>query len=175
MIRFIVAAMVALAAAPVSAETDQTPPACAPLVGTFLMTKSDTSGRSVGITGRVLLSLNSNGEALMSDSAQGGSPNYQAFGVEHGNWTCEANADGTLKLEATMVDFTYPSTQFPKAQIGRVEVTATLAADKTELKGRTSVNLYDLMDDPFSGAPPKQTVSYTFKGKKVLSGSTKRP
>ena len=156
-----------LASAPAFAQSSD----CRPLSGTYLTKKFDTSGVDKGVEGRTLLSLAEDGLASMTDSAQGGIKGYQAFGMMQGVWRCEAGDENSMRLHATLVDFSYPDGNNPDAKIARVEISGVMDPASGALKGRTAVNVFPLYDDPFSGKAPELTVNYDFEGQRVLAMS----
>lgn len=159
-----VLALSVLAAAPAQAQSAD----CGPLLGTYLTKKIDTSGVDKGIEGRTILSLAQDGFATMTDSAQGGIEGYQAFGMLQGVWTCEAGDGSGMKIRATLVDFSYPDGGNPGAKVARVEISGSVDPASGALKGKTAVNLFPLLDDPFSGRAPELVVDYEFEGRRIL-------
>lgn len=155
--------VLSLAAEQVMAQSE----ACQALVGTYLTKKIDRSGPDAGVTGRTLISIDADGGIFISDSAQGGIENYQAFSLQHGQWDCTLQADGTVVLGAMLLDFTYPNAAEPDAKIARVDMAATLDADTGTLTGTSRVNIFTLMDDPISGTAPEMVIEFDFEGERV--------
>lgn len=155
---YCLAITLAAVAAPAFAQTDL----CEALSGTYLTTKTDTSGADTGAKGRTILTLAPGGVAMMTDSAQYGIEGYQAFGDMQGAWRCS----GATGFHATLLDFSYPDGTNPEPKVARIEVSGTADASAA-LTGQTEVNLYPLFDDPLSGAKPELTVGYAFEGQRL--------
>ena len=99
---------------------------CDTIQGTYLTTKVDRSGVDVGVKGRTVLILAAGGTATMTDSAQGGIAGYQAFGTMQGEWDCVSVDGGSHRIQATLVDFSYPDNANPDATVARIDVSAVI-------------------------------------------------
>ncbi|MEM7191356.1 MAG: hypothetical protein AAF405_00565 [Pseudomonadota bacterium] len=100
--------------------------ACAKAVGTFL-TKNTLDNKGQTGTSRSLLVLTNGGHALRFDSDEMGAVmDSRPFGDSAGVWRCEGTSkDGTVRLTATMLDFTYPNAEGDEGQIARIDVRGT--------------------------------------------------
>src|SRR5262245_5749933 len=106
----IVAAMVASTAL---AQEGQPLAACAKAVGAWLTTNPGKE------PSRTLLSLTADGLVLSADSGQGGASNFAPFTGGHGAWRCVTSDAGSLRLNATIVDFTIATADWPEQRIAR--------------------------------------------------------
>ncbi|MEM9104911.1 MAG: hypothetical protein AAGC96_04580 [Pseudomonadota bacterium] len=140
---------------------------CAEIQGTYLTAKVDKTGVEKGAEGRTVLTFAAGGTATMTDSAQGGIAGYQAFGMMQGEWDCVSGDGVGQKIQATLVDFSYPDATNPDATIARVDVSAVIDRSSGALVGKTIVNFFPLLDDPFSGQEPASTVEYDFEGQRI--------
>ncbi|MEM6761531.1 MAG: hypothetical protein AAF615_01515 [Pseudomonadota bacterium] len=159
------ALLAATLAGPAAAQLEPISPQCVGLVGTFLTTKSTTSEE--GVPERSLIALTSGGNAFLSDSAQGGGPQYQPFSTSRGAWTCTDAAGDKLSFKAVMVDFTFPTAELPKAQVVRVETEGVFNAIEGSISGETRVSFYPLSSDPLSDEAPTNQLEYSFTGQKI--------
>ncbi|MEM8564083.1 MAG: hypothetical protein AAGF57_17720 [Pseudomonadota bacterium] len=137
---------------------------CVDVLGTYLTTKTDTSGVDKGMVGRTILSLAPAGFATMTDSAQDGVQGYQAFGMMQGSWSCSQGADGITSVAVTLLDFSYPNEARPNAKVALIEITGAISAKSGGISGNTRVKLYPIEEDPFAGTKPALDVGYTFNG-----------
>ena len=88
----------------------------------------------------------------MADSGQGGGQGFAPFTGGHGAWRCvAADADG-LHLSATILDFTLPTVDWPKQQIGRLDVAATVDPAKGTMSGKETLLVAAIDDDPIANA-----------------------
>jgi len=129
------ACVAALLPPPAAAEMDG---ACGPAVGTFLTeNKLDNSGNTG--TSRSLLVLTNGGHVLRFDSDEMSAVvDSRPFGDSAGTWRCDGVDDnGTMRLTATMLDFTYPNAEGDQGQIARIDVIGKVSpsGDKLELTG----------------------------------------
>jgi hypothetical protein len=127
-----------MAAAP-SAASAEIRGKCSQAVGTFLTKNAlDNDGRTS--TSRSLLVLTNGGHALRFDSDEGGAAmDSRPFGNSAGTWRCDGvDKDGTVRLTAAMLDFTYPDAEGDEQQIARIEMSGTYVpkAETMELAGR---------------------------------------
>jgi hypothetical protein len=111
---------------------------CSKAVGSFLTENTlDNDGRTG--TSRSLLVLTNGGHSLRFDSDEtGAAMDSRPFGNSAGTWRCDGvDKDGTVRLTATMLDFTYPDAEGDKGQIARIDMTGTYApkTEVMELKG----------------------------------------
>ncbi|MGE5259297.1 MAG: hypothetical protein ACM3MH_00305 [Actinomycetota bacterium] len=120
--------------------------ACHDLVGTYL-TKNFAKGASGGdFTSRSLIALSGSGQASFIDSGEGGEAGFGPFTDGRGSWRCiEAN-----KLHAVTLDFTTPTAEQPKADIGRLDFDLTYDPASKTIKGTATLRLVPLGSDPLA-------------------------
>jgi hypothetical protein len=109
--------------------------ACHDLVGTYL-TKNFAKGESgANFTSRSLLALSGSGVASFTDSGEGGEAGFGPFTDGRGSWRCiDAN-----KLHAVTLDFTTPTAEAPKADIGRLDFDLAYDAASKTIKGTATL------------------------------------
>jgi len=165
------AALVSAAALLPIPATAEIAGACSEAVGTFLtMNTLDNNGRTG--TSRSLMVLTNGGHALLFDSDQmGAAIDSRPFGDSAGTWRCDSvDKDGTVRLTATTLDFTYPDAEGDAGQIARIDATGAYDP-KTEimtLKGTLGflpLNADAQSADALSKA--SSTVAITFTGKRI--------
>ena len=114
-----------MALVPVSAHAEISGP-CSQAVGTYLTKNTlDNSGQSG--TSRSILALTNGGHAIRFDSDEDGAAmDSRPFGDSAGTWRCDGvDKDGTVRLTATMLDFTFPDAEGDSGQIARIDVMGT--------------------------------------------------
>ena len=118
--------------------------ACHDLVGTYL-TKNYAKGESgEHFTSRSLIALSGSGQASFTDSGEGGEKGFGPFTDGRGAWRCvEAN-----KVHAVTLDFTTPTAEAPKAEIGRLEFDLAYDPAAKTIKGTATLALVPLGSDP---------------------------
>jgi hypothetical protein len=118
--------------------------ACHDLVGTYL-TKNFAKGESGdNFTSRSLISLSGSNQASFTDSGEGGEKGFGPFTDGRGSWRClEAN-----KVHAVTLDFTTPTAEKPKADIGRLDLDLAYDPATKTIKGTATLRLIPLGDDP---------------------------
>ncbi|MCF3932136.1 hypothetical protein L1787_01745 [Acuticoccus sp. M5D2P5] len=159
-------AAIAGAATPVAAQN--VPDACMPIVGTFLYLRPRAPDAIEPQVGRILLSLTDSGQAMMTDSAQGGvSERYQPFSEARGGWTCRVEG-GDLHLDAVLLDFTFPTVEMPVQKLARVDITGVYDRDEATMKGDTLVSFFPLDADPLNGEAGENPMRYRFTGFKIV-------
>ena len=136
----------ALAGPAIAAETGQPLSDCAGVVGTWL---TDNPGKEPS---RSLISLTADGLVLFADSGEGGGAGFAPFTGSHGAWRCVAGDSGSLKLSATMLDFTLPTPDWPDQKIGRLDIQATVDAAKGTMSGTMKLYLAEIDADPMAEA-----------------------
>ena len=112
---------------------------CSKAVGTFLTTNTlDTFGRTG--KSRSILVLTNGGHAIRFDSDEDGAAmDSRPFGDSAGTWRCDGvDKDGTVRLTAAMLDFSFPDAEGDDAQIARIDVSGTYTpkTDVMELTGK---------------------------------------
>jgi hypothetical protein len=135
------AGLIAIGAArPAAAEAG----ACHDLVGTYLtknFAKGETSG---GFTSRSLIALSGSNQASFTDSGEGGEKGFGPFTDGRGSWRCiEAN-----NAHAVTLDFTTPTAEKPKAEIGRLDFDLAYDPATKTIKGTATLRLIPLGADP---------------------------
>lgn len=130
------------AARPVAADAG----ACHDLVGTYL-TKNFAKGETGGsFTSRSLIALSGSNQASFTDSGEGGEKGFGPFTDGRGSWRCiEAN-----KVHAVTLDFTTPTAEKPKAEIGRLDFDLAYDPASKTIKGTATLRLIQLGDDPLA-------------------------
>lgn len=120
--------------------------ACRRLAGTYL-TKNVTKGAG-GVISRSLISLDPSGIALLTDSGEGGAAGFAPFTDGRGTWQCLPGEDGALRARATTLDFTEPTAEHPKAEIGRLDFELAAEPGSDALSGSATLYLVPLDADP---------------------------
>jgi hypothetical protein len=159
-----VAAVAALAAAPVVAEEAGPPLSdCAGAVGTWLTTNPGKE------PSRSLISLTADGLVLFADSGEGGGAGFAPFTGSHGAWRCTAaGADGPT-LSATMLDFTLPTVDWPNQQIARLDIVASVDPAKGTMQGTMKLHLAGLDEDPIADAKPAPDAEGAFSAVRITA------
>ena len=106
---------------------------CSQAVGTYLTSRINEGVSGPEHVGRSLLSLTSDGQAALTDSAQGGVEGYLPFSNGRGVWRCRPSEGETVAFEALILDFTFPTQSEPNPNIARVTFLATVDADSGKL------------------------------------------
>jgi hypothetical protein len=118
--------------------------ACHDLVGTYLTKNFATGEAGADFTSRSLISLSGSNQASFTDSGEGGEKGFGPFTDGRGSWRClEAN-----KLHAVTLDFTTPTAEKPKAEIGRLDFDLSYDAASKTIKGTATLRLIPLGADP---------------------------
>ena len=144
---------------------------CGKAVGTFLTKNAlENDGRSG--KSRSLLVLTNGGHALRFDSDEDGAAmDSRPFGDSAGTWRCDGvDKDGTVRLTAAMLDFTYPDAEGDDQQIARIEMSGTYAPKTKIMELTGKLGFFPLSAnaekaDAMSGASGKITI--TLRGKKI--------
>lgn len=135
---WIAAAVVGLAPTEVALSQEISGP-CSQVVGTFLTENALQKGGGNG-TSRSLLVLTNGGHALRFDSDEtGATMDQRPFGDSAGTWRCDGvDDDGTVRLTASMLDFTYPGSDGEQGQIARIDLSGSYipTSQTMELKGK---------------------------------------
>jgi hypothetical protein len=162
------AATVVLVPGPASAEITGK---CSQAVGTFLTKNAlDNNGRSG--TSRSVLVLTNGGHALRFDSDEDGAAmDSHPFGDSAGIWRCDGvDTDGSVRLSATMLDFTFPDAEGEAGQIARIDVSGRFLpkTETMELTGKLGflpMNSDAQKADALSQAPG--TIAITLRGARI--------
>ena len=144
---------------------------CGAAVGTFL-TENVLDNQGKAGTSRSLLVLTNGGHALRFDSdEQGAAMDDRPFGDSAGSWRCDGvDADGTVRLTITTLDFTFPIAEGETGQIARIDVTGTFDpnTETMALKGKLGflpMSAAGQKADALSQA--KTTIAVTLRGARV--------
>lgn len=161
------AATVLLATAPASAEIKGK---CSKAVGTFLTKNAlDNDGRTG--TSRSLLVLTNGGHALRFDSdEEGAAMDSRPFGNSVGTWRCDGvNKDGTVRLTAAMLDFTYPDAEGDPQQIARIEMSGTYVPETgtMELTGKLGFLAFNADAEKANPLARASSMALTVRGTKI--------
>ncbi|HET7716642.1 MAG TPA: hypothetical protein VFK86_13545 [Bauldia sp.] len=132
-------------------ESGQPLAACAEAVGAYL---SANHGKEAGnaFASRSLLSLSADGLVTFADSGQGGGEGFAPFTGGQGAWRCLASDAGSLRLSATILDFTLATPDWPNHRIGRLDIDATVEATKGTMNGTMTLLMAPFDGDPFTAA-----------------------
>lgn len=101
-----------------------------------------------GVISRSLISLDPSGIALFTDSGEGGAAGFAPFTDGRGTWQCLPGEDGALRARATTLDFTEPTAEHPKAEIGRLDFELAAEPGSDALSGSATLYLVPLDADP---------------------------
>lgn len=141
------AAVTVMAAGSVQAQEGGEPlSACAKAVGAYVTTNPGKE------PSRSLLTFTGDGLVLFADSGQGGGAGFAPFTGGHGAWRCAASEAGSLRLTATVLDFTLPTVDWPNQRIGRLDIDATVDAAKGTMSGTMKLLMAPLDGDPLGAA-----------------------
>lgn len=145
--------------------------ACGKAVGTFLTSNAlDNNGRTG--TSRSLLVLTNGGHALRFDSDEtSATMDTRPFGNSAGTWRCDGvDADGTVRLTVTTLDFTYADAEGDAGQIARIDATGTYAPETETLTLNAALAFLPMKSeaesaDALAKAPSKILITLT--GRKI--------
>ena len=145
--------------------------ACGKAVGTFLTRNAlDNAGRTG--TSASLLVFTNGGHVLRFDSDEtGGAMDSRPFGNSAGTWRCDgADKDGTVRLTATMLDFTYPDAEGDEGQLARIDVTGRFLPETETLELEGKLGFLPLRSEGQAAGALTHATSVTtviYKGKRV--------
>jgi hypothetical protein len=145
---------------------------CSQAVGTFLTT-NEVHKDGEKATSRSVIALTNGGHALRFDSDESGAKlDRRAFGDSAGIWRCDGVADdGTVRMTATMIDFTFPAADGDKPQIARMDVSGRYVptSETLELEGELGflpMTAEAQKPDALS-ADPSPKIALSIRGKKI--------
>jgi hypothetical protein len=118
--------------------------ACRDLVGTYLTKNFAKGGSGESFTSRSLISLTGSGQAFFTDSGEGGEAGFAPFTDGRGVWRCVSGN----KVRVLTLDFTTPTPDAPRAQIGRLDLDLAYDAGSKTIKGTGTLHLIPLGGDP---------------------------
>lgn len=112
-------AVLLLCSGPATLAGDKPLSACFDAVGTYLTTNlAVDDGR---IVGRSLISLTNGGHFFLTDSNEGGDPNFAPFTDGRGSWRCVSDEQGSAHIAASVLDFTHNTAAHPEQMIARLD------------------------------------------------------
>lgn len=138
--------------------------ACHDLVGTYL-TKNFAKGESGSFTSRSLISLSGSNQASFTDSGEGGEKGFGLFTDGRGSWRC-IEAD---KAHAVTLDFTTPTADAPRAQIGRLDFDLAYDPASKTIKGTATLRLIPLGSDPLAPGEIGSGRQFEIAGESVVA------
>lgn len=166
------AAAVVLIAFPGLALSQEVTGPCTQVVGTYLTT-NELTAKGGKASSRSLLVLTNGGHVLRFDSdEQRAATDRRAFGDSAGAWRCDgADADGTVRLTAAMLDFTYPGSAGKSAQIVRLDVAGRYlpSTETLELTGevRFLAKTADAQDPAAASKDISPSFAIVLRGQKI--------
>jgi hypothetical protein len=140
---------------------------CADAVGTYLTKNFQDGGNPEDFMARSLLSLTNGGHAFFTDSGEGGEPGYKPFSDGRGAWRCVSKADGKSRISAVILDFTFPSKNGEKQQIGRLDLDAVYDTGTGKLESQTTLYFAPLSGNPMDKSALSQGQRFRIIGEKV--------
>lgn len=140
---------------------------CSGFLGTFLTTESG-KGEGREVSSRSLLSLSSDGQAILIDANQSGVAGTAPYGPAAGAWQCILNDDGTTSVSALLLHFNYATTESPKQQIGRLEIEASADGNQERISGVFRFSLFPIDADPLQQSDQEPALSGPFEGQKIV-------
>ena len=151
-----------------SQDTDLEIASCVNAVGTYLTRRSIKVEGKPDMVMRSLVSLTNDGQVFFTDSSEGGVLDYQPFSDGRGVWKCLSADNGTLRLSALILDFTFPNKADPDAKIARLDIAAEIMQVSGEISGRTTIGFAPLDGNPLDRSQLTDPIEYTFTGIKVV-------
>jgi hypothetical protein len=136
-------------------------------VGTYLTLRSNTLLGEQKVE-RSLLSLLSDGQAVLVDTSQRGAYGYQPFTEGRGTWRYRNQAKDRVELSVLILHFTCPTQNDPDVKIARLQTTATYIPDANKMSGDTAIVFLPVTGDPFKSATIGSPIEYTFSGYRLL-------
>jgi hypothetical protein len=165
----VTAAAGAAAAVAVGADAQEGLPlsACEAAVGAYLTMNRGKEGDATSFESRSLIALAGDGIALLDDSGQGGGQGFAPFTGGQGAWRCVSAAGGTLRISATLIDFTLATVDWPNQRIGRLDIDATVDAAAATISGTMTLFILPLDADPAEAGPPAPDAAGPFDGQRI--------
>lgn len=136
---------------------------CAGAIGAYL---TDNPGTEPS---RSLITLSADGLVFFADSGEGGGPGFAPFTSGHGAWRCVAAEAGSLRLSATILDFTLPTADWPHQQIGRLDIEASADPAKGTMTGTMKLMTAPLDGDPLEAAELVQDAAGAFTAVRIAA------
>jgi len=141
--------------------------ACRGLTGTYL-TKNVMKGESGdSFTSRSLISIGRFGLILFTDSGEGGEAGFAPFTDGRGSWRCVSGEGEAPKASATTLDFTVPTAEGSKAEIGRLDFELTYDPASKPINGTATLYLVPLGSDPLVAGALKDGRQFAITGQRV--------
>lgn len=141
---------------------------CLQAVGTFL-TKDTGTAKGQDVTSRSLLTLTEGGQAILIDANQEAVAGFGPYSAATGSWRCISNNNGSIDISAIVLHFTFVTAQFPKQQIGRVDIDATIDTGQETLSGTFRLFLFPIDGDPIARTQRQPALSGPVTGQKVIA------
>lgn len=156
-------AVMAMAAGAAQAQDGQPLTACAGAIGAWL---TDNPGQEPS---RSLLTFTADGLLLFADSGQGGGVGFAPFTGGHGAWRCAASEAGSLRVTATILDFTLATVDWPNQRIGRLDIDATVDTAKGMMSGTMTLLMAPLDGDPLGAAELVEDAAGRFEAVRITA------
>ena len=141
---------------------------CIDAVGTYLTINNAKGETSGSFRSRSLISLTNGGHAFLTDTGEGGEPDFGPFSDGRGAWRCVSNEGGVTRFAATVLDFTFVTASHPKQLIGRLDILGAYDAGAQKLIGKMALYLLPISSDPFAKLEQEANVVGAFEGKKIV-------
>lgn len=139
--------------------------ACKGVAGTYLTKNVMKDGSAGGFTSRSLITLGRGGLVLFTDSGEGGEAGFAPFTDGRGAWRCLP----TGEIGATTLDFTVPTADKARAEIGRLDFKLTYDAAGKTLTGTATLYLVPLGQDPLVAGELKDGRQFDITGQRVVA------
>ena len=137
-------------------------------VGTFL-TMDIGKAEGQDVTSRSLLTLTEGGQAILVDANQAGVTGFGPYSAATGSWRGVSKNDGIIHVSAIVLHFTFATPQFPKQNIGRVDIDAKIDTRKGTLSGMFRLYLFPIHGDPLGRVTEEPALSGPITGQKVVA------
>ncbi|MEM7444178.1 MAG: hypothetical protein AAF414_12710 [Pseudomonadota bacterium] len=139
---------------------------CRDATGTYFVSMAGRGGDS-SVTSRGLLSLSSDGQAILIDANQDGVAGFGPYSTAAGAWTCISSNDQSNEVSVLMLHFTFITHEHPAQQIGRITIDATIDASQDSLAGTLGFSLLPLDGNPLGEASGEPSLSGPITGQRV--------
>ena len=124
--------------------------ACFDAVGTFLTTNlAPDDGR---IVGRSLIALTNGGHFFLTDSNEGGDPNFALFTDGRGTWRCVSDEQGSAHIVASALDFTHNTAAHPEQMIVRLDYDLSYDAGSDTIRADVTLYFMPINANPMDAA-----------------------
>jgi hypothetical protein len=136
---------------------------CKEAIGSYLTKNVAKGGNAGNVTSRSVISLARSGLLLFTDSGEGGESGFAPFSDGRGTWRCDANGE----IIATTLDFTEPTAERPKAEIGRLDLKLTYDAATRSLSGTGTLYFVPIDQDPLASSGLEDGRQFDITGQRV--------